>query len=251
MQIPRFRPASCSALLAATLMLCAASARADQPADGLWHGNISIGGSAASGNTSSTSLSVTADTTRITDDNTFNLYALVNYGDSEVDGVSTRTAELYRAGGKAEHNVGESFFVFGGGEGEANEPAGLDSRAALNGGVGYRLLRSEKNRFDVFTGVGYTDSRFSDGSRRSGSEYLVGEESSHQLSESTSLKQRLVLYTGGSEVGERATFDASLATAIAGGWTVNTGLAVRYNSRVAPGLEKRDTLLTFGLGYQF
>lgn len=248
--LPRSRCGSGLAL-AATLAWCNSPVLADTPADGFWHGNIAIGGSAASGNTSSTSLSITGDATRITDLNTFNVYGLINYGESKVDGVKTRTAELYRAGGKAEHNLSERLFVFGSGEGETNKPAGLDSRAALNAGVGYRVLRGEPNRFDVFTGAGYADSQFTDGSQRSGGEYLVGEESTHQFNESTSLKQRLVLYTGNSEVGERATFDATLTTAIAGSWTVNTGVAVRYSSKVAPGLSKRESLLTLGLGYSY
>ncbi|MEO8280573.1 MAG: DUF481 domain-containing protein [Ideonella sp.] len=51
--------------------------------------------------------------------------------------------------------------------------------------------------------------------------------------------------------GNRATFDATVATAISGGWTLNTGFSVRYDSKVAPGLKNTDTLLTAGFGYKY
>jgi hypothetical protein len=80
---------------------------------------------------------------------------------------------------------------------------------------------------------------------------LTQEQSSHEISESTTAKQRVVLRPGGSGLGTLVTLDASLATAISGAWTLNTGLLVRYASRPAAGQERTDTLLTFGFGHMF
>lgn len=227
------------------------AAVAQTPPDGRWHGGISIGGSAASGNTSSRALSITADTARATDQDKLSLYGLLNYGSNRTAGVSEKTAELYRLGGRYDFNLRPRVFLFAGGEGEANRPGGIDSRLVVNTGVGYRLLTEPTASWDVFGGVGYTDARFTDGSTRQGAELLLGEESSHKVGDSSTVKQRLVFYPGTSETGNRATFDTSLATAITGGWTLNTGLAVRYASKVAPGLKTTDTLLTFGFGYKY
>lgn len=245
---PRIRRITAAA---ATLLCVATAAMAQTPIDGKWHGGVSIGGAAASGNTSSTTLAANAETVRATASDKITLYGLGNYAKSKINGVDTTTANLFRLGGRYDYNITPNFFAFGGGEGETNRAGGVDTRYALNGGVGYRLVRTDTMSWDVFGGAGYSDTKFTDGSKRNGMELVLGEESSHKLGESTTAKQRLVVYPGESEVGTRATFDAGLAMAISGGWTLNTGLSYHYASKVAAGLKKSDTLWTVGFGYKF
>lgn len=234
------------------LMTAAAAAHAQpQPADGRWHGGISIGGSAASGNTDSTALAISADGTRVTDADKLNLYSLLNYASNKSGGVTNRTSELFRLGGRYDYNLTPDVFAFGGGEAETNKAGGVDSRYTVNTGVGYHLIRSERTLFDVFGGIGYGQTDFTNGSTREGAQLLLGEESTHQIGEATTFKQKLVFYPGQADLGNRATFDATVATAITGGWTLNTGIAVRYDSKVAPGLKHTDTLLTAGFGYKY
>jgi putative salt-induced outer membrane protein YdiY len=234
----------------ALALLCSA-ATAQTPPDGLWHGDIGIGGSSASGNTSATALNLRVETSRSTAADKLNLYALANYGTSESKGVRTRSADLVRLAGRYDRNIDERLFAFGGGEAESNEAGGVRSRLSGNVGAGWYLLRNDAAQWQVFTGVGHSGTRFSDGSHRSGAEWLFGESSTHPLGESTVFKQRLVLYPGAREIGNRASFESSLATAIVGGWTFNAGLVLRYTSEVAPGLKKGERLLTFGFGYKY
>lgn len=229
------------------LALAAAGAMAQDKPDGLWHGGVSIGGAVASGNTDSKTLAANADAARATAQDKITLYGVANYGRS----AGVTTANLLRLGGRYDWNLSDKLFAFGGAETETNKAGGVKSRYALNGGIGYKLVRTPVTSWDVFAGVGYSDTSFTDGSSRNGAELLLGEESSHKLSDTTTVKQRLVVYPGSSDVGTRATFDAGLATAISGGWTLNTGLAYRYASKVAAGMKKSDTLLTFGFGYKF
>lgn len=240
-----------AATIVGTALFAAAGVMAQTPVDGKWHGGISIGGAAASGNTSSTTLAATADTVRATTMDKITLYGLGNYAKSKINGVDTTTANLFRLGGRYDYNITPNFFAFGGGEGETNRAGGVDTRYALNGGVGYRLVRTDTMSWDIFGGAGYSDTKFTDGSKRNGAELVLGEESSHKLGDSTTVKQRLVVYPGESEVGTRATFDAGLAMAISGGWTLNTGVSYHYASKVAAGLKKSDTLWTVGFGYKF
>ncbi|WP_418318607.1 DUF481 domain-containing protein [Piscinibacter sakaiensis] len=240
------------ALITIAALSTAAAVQAQDKLDGQWHGGVSIGGSAASGNTKSTALTVNADATRATDIDKVTLRGLANYGSSETrNGVKTTTARLFRLDGRYDYNLTQRVFVFGGGEVETNEPGGIDSRYNINGGAGYRIIRNDTTSFDVFGGIGYTSTDFVTGRTRSGAELLIGEESSHRISESTSFRQRLVYYPGTSEIGNRANFDAGLSTSIAGAWTLNTGVAVRYASKVDPGLKNTDTLLTVGFGYKY
>ncbi len=239
-------PASRGAL-ALSLGWMAFGVQAQSTPDGQWHGGISIGGAFASGNSSSKTLAAAADAVKETAADKITLYGLGNYARS----AGTTTADLLRLGGRYDYNLSERTFAFGGAEAETNKAGGVDSRYALTAGVGYKVVRTPVTSWDVFGGLGYSGSRFTDGSTRNGPVLLLGEESSHKLSESTSVKQRLVVYPGASRVGTRVNFDAGLATAISGGWTLNTGLAYRYASKVAPGLKKADTLLTFGFGYKY
>ena len=237
--------------LAALLALASQAAPAQDTPDGHWHGGLSVSGALASGNSSSRTLAANADASVATAQDKISLYGIANYGRNKVDGVDTTTADLLRIGGRYDFNLGPQWFAFGGAEGETNKAGGVRDRYNLNGGVGYHLLKNDTDSWDVFGGVGYTDTRFTDGSQANGVQVLFGEESSHKLSETTSLKQRFVYYPDGGELGDRATFDAGLATRIAGGWTLNAGLSSRYADRVPVGTKKTDNLLTVGFGYKF
>jgi putative salt-induced outer membrane protein len=239
------------ALGATALALTSQATLAQDTPDGQWHGGLSISGALASGNSSSRTLAANADASRATVQDKISLYGLANYGRNKSAGVDTTTADLLRLGGRYDFNLGEQWFSFGGAEGETNKAGGVRDRYTFNGGVGYHLLKNDTDSWDAFSGLSYTDTRYTDGSKANGAQVLVGEESSHKLSETTTLKQRLVYYPGGGELDDRATFDAGLATTIRGGWTLNVGLSSRYASRVPAGTKKTDNLLTVGFGYKF
>ncbi len=234
-----------------SLSLVTAAAQAQVKADGLWHGGIAIGGAASSGNTSSRTLSAAADAVNATADDKTTLFGLASYGRSKIEGVNTTTADLLRVGGRYDFNLTDLIFAFGGADAETNKSGGVKNRYNINGGVGYKLIRTDDTSWDLFAGIAYSDTKFTDNTSRSGASALLGEESTHKISDTTTFKQRLVAYPGGGEVGTRATFDAGLATAIIGGWTLNTGLSVRYASKVPVDTKKTDTFLTFGFGYKF
>ncbi|MEO6277019.1 DUF481 domain-containing protein [Roseateles sp.] len=233
------------------LALVSQATLAQDTPDGRWHGGLSVAGAFASGNTSSRTLAANADASLATAQDKISLYGIANYGRNKADGVDTTTADLLRVGGRYDFNLGPQWFSFGAAEGETNKAGGVRNRYNLTGGVGYHLLKNDANSWDVFGGLGYTATQFTDGSDANGVQVLLGEESSHKVSESTSLKQRLVYYPSGGDLGDRATFDAGLATTISGAWTLNAGLSSRYSSRVPVGTKKTDNLLTVGFGYKF
>lgn len=247
--MPRLTLALGTATLALTL--ASQAALAQNTPDGRWHGGLSLSGAFSSGNSSSRTLAANADASLATEQDKISLYGIANYGRNKVDGVDTTTADLLRLGGRYDFNLSTQWFSFAGAEGETNKAGGVRDRYNLNGGVGYHVVKNDTNSWDVFGGLGYTDTRFTDGSKANGAQVLLGEESSHKLSETTTLKQRLVYYPDGDELGDRATFDAGLATTISGGWTLNAGLSSRYAGRVPAGTKKTDNLLTVGFGYKF
>lgn len=233
------------------LLAVAFAAQAQTAPDNQWHGGATVGAALASGNTSSQVLNGAADAAKATAADKITVYGAANYAKSKTAGVTNTTANLLRLGGRYDRNLNEQLFAFGGGEVETNKAAGLQSRAGVNAGVGYKLVRTAETTWDLFGGLGFDDVKFTSGKHASGVTALLGEESSHKLSATTTAKQRMVLYPGSGDLGNRATFDAGLATAIAGGWTMNTGLAVRYADKVPAGVKSTDTLLTFGFGYKY
>ena len=79
-------------------------------------------------------------------------------------------------------------------------------------------------------------------------ELILGEESTHKYSESTTFKQRLVLYPNLRDTGEyRAEFDAGVAVAMTKVMSLTVGLNYRYNSDPGEGLEKGDMLFLTGI----
>jgi putative salt-induced outer membrane protein len=141
--------------LAASLSFVAvasAQAQAKEP-DNQWHGGISIGGALASGNTSSRVLTGSADAVKENKVDKVSLYGLVNYGSNKAAGVTTTTSNQLRLGGRYDYNLSDKTFVFGGAELETNKAGGLQSRYGLNGGLGYKVIRTATTTFDVFAAL--------------------------------------------------------------------------------------------------
>jgi putative salt-induced outer membrane protein len=253
MLFPVFRKIVIVATLSATSAL---PVLAQTKLDNKWHGNVSIGGSYASSNTSSQTLNIVANGTRATKEDKLGAYTLVNYGNNELNNVKTTTAQLFRLGGRYDYNLSEKSFIFTGAEVESNKLQNVDSRYMANTGAGYKVIDSEVTSFDIFTGLGYSKTNFGPTIPPSivvqqGLEVLFGEESSHQISENTSIKQRYVYYPNTSKLGTRSTLDMSLATVVADGWTMNAGLAMTYYSKPSAKFKKTNSLVTFGFGYKY
>jgi putative salt-induced outer membrane protein len=236
----------------AAASLCAASAAYAQAApDNQWHGNFVVGGAFASGNTSTLNVTLAADAAKATAIDRISLSSLVNYGRTQINGVDTTTADQAWLRGRYDYNLSEKVFAFGGAGAETNRSAGTESRYSLTTGLGYKLIRSQTTSFDVFAGVGYAGVNYTDGSSATGGELLVGEESTHKLTDTTSVRQRFEYRPGQGDLGNLATFTASMATAIIGGWTLNVGLAAQWASIVPVGSKSTDVLMTVGFGYKF
>ncbi|HPU50891.1 MAG TPA: DUF481 domain-containing protein [Burkholderiaceae bacterium] len=223
-----------------------------QKPDGLWHGSLAGGLSVASGNTRSKSLSLVADTAKETDQDKTTLYGLVLRADNKSGNTTTRTADLMRVGGRYDRVISDRLFGYGGLEFEKDDLQNLRLRAVGTVGLGYKVLRTPSTSFDVFGGAGYVRNDFRLGTDVSGATLQLGEESTHKLSDTATFKQRGVLYPGlKSELGNRATWDASLAAAVSGNWTVSLGYSLRYFSKAPSGFKKTDSLLIAGVGYKF
>jgi putative salt-induced outer membrane protein YdiY len=233
-----------------------ARAQAVVKPDGQWRAALGLGASLSSGNSDASNLSVTGDAVRATDSDKTSLYGNLQYARSQ--GVTT--AEQVRLGGRQDHDLSPRVFAFGGLDFERNKFANLKLRSQLTGGLGLHVLKSPTTTFDIFGGAGYTSDKYIeaaliDDETRTSYGYaslLLGEESTHQLTETTSFKQRLTVVPNLRHRGEfRANWDAGLAVAMTQTLNLTVGAKVAHNSEPGPGRKKTDTLLTTGITVNF
>lgn len=234
----------------------AAWAQATVKEDGVWRAALGAAYTSTAGNTRSTTMSGFADAVRATANDKTNLYASALYGKSQ----GLKTADQWRLGGKQDWNLTARMYVFALAEMERDDIAGLQYRATGAGGVGWRFVNTESLKFEVFGGGAYVADRYEaprviDGeSRRSYNHptLLLGEESLHKLGESTTAKQRLVLYPDLRNRGEyRALWDGTMAVPVSSRLSLTAGFNLRYNSEPGAGLKKADTLFTTGVSLKF
>jgi putative salt-induced outer membrane protein len=222
----------------------------DKP-DGLWHGSVNLGASFASAAVRTTSISLAADAARKTDVDKLAVYGIAQRGDTKVLGLKAVTTDLYRLGTKYDRDFNKQLFGFVGAELEKNGVTDLSLRSSINAGLGYHVIAAPTTTFDVFAGIGYNQYKFKGFDAEGSGEALIGEESSHKLSDTTTFKQKGVVYKAfDSDLGYRLTWDATLGVAMGGGWNMNLTGSLRHADKVYV-VKKTETLLTVGFGYKF
>jgi putative salt-induced outer membrane protein len=127
-------------------------------------------------------------------------------------------------------------------------------------GVGHKFVDEPNALFSVFGGAGYTTDRYREpqtiddrtGTRFSRTSLLLGEETSHNLTASTSFKQRLEVYPGLSgDEAKIVKFNANLAVAISQTLNLTVGFNGVYNSNPPDGQRKSDAALFTGINVKF
>jgi putative salt-induced outer membrane protein YdiY len=227
------------------------------PLDGQWRGSLGLSASLSAGNSESASFSAKLDATRASPDNKWSIYGTSLYGKRRLAEGDEKTADNGRLGTRYDQDLTPTVFGFGLAEAETDRLADLDYRTTLALGVGYHFFRTPENTFDVFTGLAGTRTKYDPDlstppSSGSATELLLGEESSHKLNETLSLKQKLTIYPSIDGSGEyRSVFDASLIVGLTSRLSLQVGLQNKFTSDVPEGVKKSDTLLLTGLNVRF
>ncbi|MDZ7590621.1 MAG: DUF481 domain-containing protein [Rubrivivax sp.] len=249
-----------AALPAALILVLAGAGRAQAEdtvkTDGRWRGSLGLGASLSSGNTDASSISLTGDAVRATEQDRTSLYLNGQYASSEGEATSENT----RLGGRYDWNLGPDYFAFGSLGLENNRFSNVKLRGQVAVGPGWHVIQSPRTTFDVFAGFSYTaesyyDPMFIDGQLRESYNYpglMLGEESSHTLTENTDFRQRLTVVPNLSNTGEyRANWNAGLAVAMNETLNLTVGFTYAYNSEPGPKRETTDTTLTAGIAVKF
>lgn len=233
----------------------AVDVRADD-AKGEWVGLAGASLAAASGNTSNVALVVNLDLSRLTDEHKTSLSASINEAKSEADGNASTTAGKWSVAGQYDHNFAPDWFAFGKLGFERDRVIDLSLRTLSSAGVGTHVLRTDNHSLDVFGGLAYSRERYEvdktigdeEARRFSSTAVLLGQESSHKLTDTVFFKQRLEYYRGMSgQLENLLRFNASLNVAMTKTLSLSVSLIDTYNSRPAEGQKKNDLLLLTGV----
>ncbi len=225
-------------------------------ARGQWVGLAGASLAAASGNTSSMALVVNLDLSRLTDEHKTSLSASINEAKNKADGESSTTAGKWSVAGQYDHNFTPDWFAFGKLGFERDRVIDLSLRTLSSAGVGTHVLRNDVHSLDVFGGLAYSRERYEVdktiggdvGQRFSSTAVLLGQESSHKLTDTVFFKQRLEYYRGLSgQLENLIRFNASLNVAMTKTLSLSVSLIDTYNSRPADGQKKNDALLLTGV----
>lgn len=240
--------------------LSAFASIAQDKTDGIWRGTGGASLSVTSGNSSTSSLLLSADAARATTADKVTLGAMANYAKNKKDGVNETTSNKWGGFGQYDFNLSPRTFVFGKLGLEGDELIDLNLRTALAAGVGYKLIATQVTTLELFGGVGYTTDKYDlaktiggkSGTRFSRTSLYLGEASSHQLTPNVSFKQRLELYPGlTGDKAKLAKFTAGLGVALSSTLNLTVGLTDTYNSKPPAGTKKNDVGLFTGVNVKF
>lgn len=245
-----------TACLAAPLLVpLSAAAQVTVKDDGQWRSLLSAGASVSSGNSDSTTITLSGEAVKATTYDKWSMNARALY----VKNDESEAEQRFSAGTHYQRDITDRIFGFGQFDALRDEPANLSSRLSAGGGLGYHVIKRDDLTFDVSGGVGYTRERYVepeiyDGelrSRYNNTELLLAEESTHKISDTTTFRQKLSYLPNLRNSDQyRAVFDAGISVAMTQRLSLTATVSHRHNSDPGEGLKKGDTLFITGVSFR-
>lgn len=255
---------SASLLFLAGISSCGMALADEVKMDGQWRGSGGAALSIASGNTRSKSLNLTLNAARQTTIDKLSLYlqALGSRAESTANGVTSTntTANQWMAGTRYDHNISGDMFGFGALDFSHDQIQMLSLRSVISAGLGYHVIKTAENQWDVFAGLADRTDRYNNPgviinntleTRLHTTELPLGEESNHRLTDTTSFKQKLVVSPTLNSKGTRATFDAGLQVTLNKTMNLSVTLQDRYDNLARTPVKKNDILFFTGVNVKF
>lgn len=250
------RPLLVTAATAALLLPSLSQAQVTLKPDGQWRYLLSAGANFSSGNNDASAINLSAEGAR---QSTYDKWTWAAKADRATnDGADT--VERYGLRSQYNRDFSIDWFHFGSGEVQRDRLANIAGRYSLASGVGRHMWRDEGGFFDLSGGLGYSYDRYITPTDIAGAtretygrlELVLSEESSHKLSETTSLRQKFTLFPDLRDSGKyRAVFDLGLTVAMTPRLNLTAGLNYRYDSDPGTDLKKADAMFVTGVSMRF
>ncbi len=224
--------------------------------DGEWRSLFTAGASLSTGNTDAKSASLSAEVVRLRSFDKWSLDGAGQYATSD----GAKTADRDNGTALYTRDITPVWFGFGQLDLLHDVLADISSRTTLGSGLGYHVFKEPDLSWDVQAGLAYTLDRYAqpqfvdDALRRryDHADVLLSEESNHKFSDTTTFRQKLIVYPnlrGDNDV--RTVFDTGLSVSMTKQLSLTASFEHRYDSHPGAGLGKTDTQWVTGLSLRF
>lgn len=217
-----------------------------------WSGAADLGLATARGNARTTTVSTGFNASRETGFDRTRLNFSQIYSTQNTTEPYGATANRINGGVRYDRDISGRLFAFGFGDFTFDEFQDLDLRSVLGGGLGWKIIDTERTFFSFGAGANWAREKFATGLVRNSGELNLGEESSHKLTDTVRLFQSISVYPNLSETGEfRMDFDGGMSAKLNSFLSWNVTVSDRYLSNPLPGKKSNDLLLTTGVSFTF
>ncbi|RKF23059.1 DUF481 domain-containing protein [Altericroceibacterium spongiae] len=212
----------------------------------MWTGKVEAGALRETGNTRSLGVTTGVTVNREGLQWVHKVHALFDY--QKTNGVKTR--EQYLLSYEPQWNINQDlFFLYGLSKFERDRFQGYNQRYSISGGVGYRIINTDRVKLSIQSGPAWRKVNFTDGTNEMKVNGLAAVNLDWQLNDSVKLTQNADAYvqSGNSTLNSTTALEASLI----GNLSAKASYAVEYNSEPLEGSVQTDTITRFTLVYGF
>jgi putative salt-induced outer membrane protein YdiY len=217
-----------------------------------WNGGGSVGLAGTSGNARALTFTASINAARVTNTDKTLVYFSAIESSALSNGKNSDTAQAVRGGVGYDHNLTSRLFFNAFNDYEYDKFQNLDLRFVVGAGLGFHVVKTERNLLDVLGGVDFNHSSFNTPLIRDSAEAYWGDDYNYKVSAATSIFQDFRMFNDLSNTGTyRMNFDIGATTKVSKWLTWNLSLSDRYLNHPAPGRKTNDFLYTTGLGVTF
>lgn len=220
-----------------------------KPEPKIWSGDFRVGLGYSSGNTDTSSASAGAEVRRVTDIDTFRIYANTNYEERDNETSAQRTW----GGSDYEYNFtdrwyGKAYLIL-----ENDKFKDLTLRTTVGLSTGYKFIKEDDMLLQGDIGPAYINENYrGDTEDRDFVALAIGERFEWKISDGQMLIQTLQIFPNTEKFSDTL-FTATLSyrQTLTGNLYLDIALADEYDTEPADGKERNDFRSTLGLGYSF
>jgi len=221
-----------------------------------WRFAGSVGGSKTSGNSKSSTVNLSGEAVRTTDSSKLNIAVRGLYAEAN----DNRTGANIAFSSQYDLDFSRVWFGFGKLDLLRDHPANIHLRQSAYGGLGYHVVRTSDHSWDLTGGLGYTEDQYVRPANVGGTlrqdygrvEGVLSESSTHKVTETTSLRQKIGVFPNLKNSGEyRVVVDTGLSVAINSALSLTAGITYRYDSDPGVGIKKVDSIYVTGIGVKW
>jgi hypothetical protein len=214
-----------------------------------WHGNVALAARATDGNTHTTSFLASAEALRLTEQDLILVRAIFRYGDKSGDLTERNGYGL----AKYQYNFAADLYGYASVELLSDRFKDLRLGTVVSVGAGYTILKESWIDFAAEAGFAYFDNNFRELQE---DESHAGGRASARLRVALPLgfevKDLFTIYPNFEDHADwQIRNEATLGTALGGGWSLLGGVISEVDNEPAPGLVEVDNTYFVGLGFVF